>query len=115
MKRDKKHDEKSASIVRRVLFGQVVTSDFFARNWLTLLVVLFCFFTFISGKYTCMTKMAESRKLERQVDETHKEYVRVRSEYMGKIRESEVKLRVDSMHMHLELQETPPFKLIIEK
>ncbi len=109
------HEEKSTSIIRKLLYGQVVTSDFFARNWVAMLVVLFCFLTFISGKYTCMTKMEESQRLERKVDETHKEFVRVRSEYMGKIRESAVKQQIDSMRLHLELQERPPYKLVIEQ
>lgn len=109
-----RQDHRSNSVLRRLLFGQVVTSDFFARNWVTMLVILFCLMTYISGKYTCMVMMSTSERLANEVDETHKEFVRVRSEYMGKIRESQMQVRIDSLHLVLQHQETPPYRFKLD-
>ncbi len=77
--------ETSGSIVRRLMYGQVVSSDFIARNFLVLLAIMFMILTFISGKYTCMTKMEEVQRLTRELEVVNAERVRARSAYMGRI------------------------------
>lgn len=102
----------NSSLFRRIVSGEVVDSDFFGRHWVKMLALLFVLFTFISGKYTCMTAIEECNRLKNELDVTHKEFMRIRSEYMGKIRESVVKERVDSLKMNLNLQEVPSYQLV---
>ncbi len=107
--------ETSGSIVRRLMYGQVVSSDFIARNFLVLLAIMFMILTFISGKYTCMTKMEEVQRLTRELEVVNAERVRARSAYMGRIRESAMQELVDSLHLNLHVQECPPYNLSLEK
>ncbi len=105
----------NSSLIRRIVSGEMVDSDFFGRHWVKMLALLFILFTFISGKYTCMTSIEECNRLKTELDVTYKEFMRIRSEYMGKIRESVVKERVDSLKMNLELQEVPAYQLVVDK
>lgn len=105
------NDERSGSVMRRLLYGQVVSSDMFARNWLALILGVFMVLAYISGKYSCQTKMEEVQRLTREYEIVNAELVRCRSRYMGQIRESSMQAMVDSLHLGLKVQENPPYRL----
>ena len=108
-------DQKQRKGVRRtitkVFRGQVVSSDFFARHWLPVLVILILLMVNITGKYVCQTRMEQINKLNRELEIVKAESVRVRSLYMGRTCESSMQQLVDSMHLGLNVAERPPFKL----
>ena len=106
--------ETTGTVLRRLMYGQMVSGDFFARNWLVLLVGVFMMIAYISGKYTCKTKMEEVQRLEHQLEVVNAERVRARSQYMGRIRESAMRGLVDSLHLNLLVQELPPYTLEVE-
>lgn len=101
--------ESSRSVIRQVMYGQVVSSDFFARNWISMLLVVIMILIYIAGKYTCMTKMEQVQSLTRQLETVKAERVRIRSQYMGKVRESAMQEMVDTLHLGLGVREYPPF------
>lgn len=105
-------DETSSSVLRQVLYGQVVSSDFFARNWMALLLIVMLALVYIAGKYTCQTKMEHVRALNRELETVNAEYIRERSEYMGKVRESAMRQMIDTLHVGLSVRENPPFIII---
>ena len=107
--------ERSGSVMRRLLFGQVVSSDIFARNWLALVLGVFMVLAYISGKYSCQTKMEEVSRLTKEYEIVNAELVRCRSRYMGQIRESSMQAMVDSLNLGLQVQETPPYRLNPDK
>lgn len=107
--------EKSGSIMRRLLYGQVVSSDLFARNWLAMVLGVFMVLAYISGKYSCQTKMEEVDRLSKELSITKAELVRCRSRYMGRIRESSMQAMVDSLQLDLRVQENPPYRLSPDK
>lgn len=99
----------SGSMLRQVMYGQVVSSDFFARNWMALLLIVVMVLVYIAGKYTCQTKMEQVRSLQRELETVRTERIRVRSDYMGKIRESAMQQIVDTLHLGLSVREYPPY------
>lgn len=105
------HPERSGSVMRRLIFGQVVSSDLFARNWLGLILGVFMILAYISGKYSCQTKMEEVSRLTKQLEIVNAEMISVRSRYMGQIRESSMQAMVDSLGLDLRVQENPPYRL----
>ena len=107
--------ERSGSVMRRLLFGQVVSSDVFARNWLALVLGVFMVLAYISGKYSCQTKMEEVSRLTKEYEIVNAELVRCRSRYMGQIRESSMQAMVASLNLGLQVQETPPYRLNPDK
>lgn len=108
---DKQQHPTGDSVMRQLMYGRVVSSDFFARNWIVLLVIIFLILVYIAGKYTCQTKMEQVRRLETRLEVVKAERVRARSDYMSKIRESAMQQLVDTNHLGLKVQEYPPFIL----
>lgn len=112
-----KRKETSGNMLRQIMYGQVVSGDFFARNWIVIVLAMFLILIYIAGKYTCMTKMEEVRRLSSELEVVKAERVRVQSEYMSNIRESSMQVMVDSLHSGLKVQDMPPYiiKLSEEK
>lgn len=102
-------------MLRQVMFGQIVSSDFFARNWVAMMLIVMMILVYIAGKYTCQTKMEQVRRLTSELETVRAERIRAKSEYMGKIRESAMQQMVDTLHLGLKIQEFPPFVIESEK
>jgi len=108
-KSDKK--KKNRSIVSRVFHGQVISSDFFTRNWLVIAFAVTFLLAYITSNYTCKTKMEEVRRLKQELEVTKTERERARSIYMGRVRESSMQKMVDSLHLGLHVQDQPAYDL----
>jgi hypothetical protein len=85
--------------------------DFFTHNWIKLLMLIAMILIYITNKYQCQTRMEEIRRLSQQLEVIETERVRVRSEYMSRIRESSMQQLVDTMHLGLHIQDRPPYHL----
>ena len=94
-----------------ILRGQLLDSDFFARNWLVIAVMVVLALAYITNKYSCQTLMEEERRLTERLEIVKTERVRMSSIYMGRTRESSMQHLADSLHLGLNIQERPPFKL----
>lgn len=98
-------------MLRRVLFGNVVTSGFFMRHWMPIFVLLVLIMIYITTKYQCMTSMERIRDLETELAITKTERIRQRSTYMSRIREAAMQQLADSVLPGFAVQEQPPFIL----
>ncbi|MCM1293095.1 MAG: FtsL-like putative cell division protein [Bacteroides sp.] len=101
--------ENSSNILRQVMFGKIVSSDFFARNWVAMLIIVSMILAYTAGKYTCQTKMEQVRRLTSELEIVRAERIRAKSEYMGKVRESAMQKMVDELNLGLTVQEFPPY------
>lgn len=99
----------SSSVLRQIMYGQIVSGDFFARNWMALLLLVMMALVYIASKYTCQTKMEQVRRLNSELERVSSESIRAKSEYMGKVRESAMQQMVDTLHLGLAVSENPPF------
>lgn len=102
-------------ISRHLLFGDVVSSNFFKKNKFTIFIVIALLMAYITSKYECMTKMEEIRSLERELAIVKSKSVRERGIYRSSTRESVMQHRIDSIGLPLRKQRTPPFKLSYEQ
>ena len=100
-----------ASIITRLFRGQVLSSDFFARHWLPVLICIVVIMVYITTKYTCQTNMEKIASLERTLEIDNNEKARARSAFMGRIRETAMQEMVDSLHLNLKVQSQPPYKI----
>lgn len=105
----KGNKETSGKMLRQLMYGQVVSSDFFARNWVAMLLIVMMILVYIAGKYTCQTKMEQVRQLTSRLETVRAERIRAKSEYMGRVRESAMQEMVDTLRLGLRVQENPPF------
>lgn len=95
--------------LRSILFGDVLSSDFFYRHKLKIFVLLVLVMFYISTKYQCQTGMETIRKLSDRLEIVKTESIRERSTYMSRIRESSMTRLADSIHPGLAVQTQPPF------
>ena len=99
------------SFIVRLFRGQVISSDFFARHWLPVVITILVIMIYITTKYTCQTNMEKIASLERQLEIVTNEKARERSKFMGRIRETSMQQMVDSLHLNLRVQTQPPYKI----
>ncbi|MDE6459915.1 MAG: hypothetical protein K2K52_03655 [Paramuribaculum sp.] len=107
----KKKDNENPGVIGRIRSGQVISSDFFARNWLAVFAGMMAIMFYITSKYNCQTKMEEIQRLNTELEIVKTERLRVRSAYMSSTRESSMQQLIDSLGLNLRVQDRPPFKL----
>lgn len=100
---------------RLILRGQLMDSEFFKKNWMVFAIVVVISLAYITNKYNHQTKMEEERMLTEELEVVKAERIRMRSLYMGRIRESSMQRLVDSLHLGLSVQDQPPVKLSSSK
>lgn len=92
-----------------IIEGRLVSGDFFARHWLQIFVILAMVLVYITNRYSCQRSMEEIRRLHNRLDIVQTESYRVRGEYMGRIRESQMRRTLDSLGLDLSVQNRPPY------
>jgi len=88
-----------------------VSSKFFYRNFVPVLLVVFFAMTYISLRFDCVTAMESVASLRRTLEITRTETQRERSMYMSATCESSMQQMVDTLGLGLRVQERPPFTL----
>lgn len=83
-------------VASRVIRGQIISSDFFTRHWLMILVIVTLILIYITNKYNCLRSMEEIRSLTIELERIETEAMRERSNYMSKITEQAMRSRLDS-------------------
>lgn len=99
------------TIFSRILHGQLISLELFARNWLLVLTGVVLMLMYITNKYNTQTKMEEIRALNRELQIVKTERIRIRSAYMSRIRESGMQELVDSLGLGLTIRERPPYSV----
>ena len=102
---------KNDNLLVKLINGRLLSSDFFARHWKSVLLAILMVLIYITNRYQCLTRMEEIRRLEQELEVVETERIRVRSTYMSRIRESSMQELVDTMNLHLKIQDQPPYKL----
>ena len=92
-------------------YGKSVSVTFFRKNaWLLILFVAIVL-ALIGVKYKTRTKMAEVRKLEKELVVSQSNMLREKSAYMTLIRETEMLRLVEKNGLGLIFQEEPPYDI----
>lgn len=102
-------------VASKVMRGQIISSDFFTRHWLMILVIVTLILIYITNKYNCLRSMEDIQSLSIELERINTEAMRERSNYMSKITEQSMRARLDSLHLDLRIQDQPPFKLSTAK
>jgi hypothetical protein len=113
--KQKTESKKKQSLPARVLYGNVISSEFFSRHWMKIFILVVLVMIYISNKYQCLTSMETIKKLEADLEVAKTERIRERSTYMSRIRESAMQELVDSVMPGLSVQEQPPYQLSNEE
>jgi Bacteriodetes cell division protein (FtsL-like) len=109
--KSKKSNEENVPLYKYILFGQFVSSEYFARHWLKIFVCTIFIMMYIASKYQLMTRMETVKKLENELEIVKTERVREHSTYMSRTRESAMQALADTVTPGLTVQEQPPYTL----
>ena len=103
--------QTSSEFFSRLLRGEMISSRFFARNWLVIFTGVVIVMMYITNKYNTQTKMEEIKALRTELEVVKTERIRVRSAYMSRIRESKMQALVDSFRLGITVQDRPPYNI----
>lgn len=102
---------ENGSWLTRMRHGRLLSTDFFARNWVPVLTIIIMFLIYITNKYQCQTRMETIQSLQHHLEVVKTERLLQHSIYMSRTRESAMRELVDTMRLNLSIQERPPFKI----
>lgn len=116
MKKGKQKNKKPAAgkgdnVFLKTLHGRLLSMDFFARHWVTVLLAIVLLTWYITNKYECQTSMETIQNLEKQLDVKRTEKIREHARYMSRIRQSAMQRMVRDNNLDLHSPPEPPFKL----
>lgn len=107
--------DSTTNVLSDIRYGKTVSVSFFKKNaWLLILFVVIVL-ALIGVKYKTRTKMAEVRKLEKELVVSQSNMLREKSAYMTLIRETEMLRLVDKNGLSLIFQEEPPYDITLDE
>ena len=86
-----------------------VSGKVFLRHLPVIILIVFLALSYISVRFDCITAMETVAHLKRRLEIVRTETQRQRSDYMSATCETSMKEMVDTLHLGLRVQETPPF------
>ena len=99
-------------ILQGVFQGRIfLTLEFFKRYWLYIIAATVMMLMYISNKYVYQSDMAKLTELKTSLNNARTDYVDASSNYNSRILESQMKQRVDSMGIDLNISNQPPYEL----
>ncbi len=101
--------QKVGDRAESLIFGDMLSSQFFGRNKFTIIVVVGLIMLNITIKYECQTHMESIARLEKSLTIVKSESIREQSTYKSRTRESTMQQRIDSLRLGLSVQEQPPY------
>lgn len=92
-------------------FGALVSSDFFARYWLQIVIFVIVMMVYITTKFTYRANLERISALEKRLEIVENEMDRERSAYRSRTRETSMQQMVDSLHLDLKVQPRPIYEI----
>lgn len=108
---DRKVSVSPVNYLNRIRHGQILSLDFFSKNWGIITVIMAFLLLYITNKYYCQTSMEEISRLNRELELIKTERVRAKSIYMSRTRESSMQQLIDSLNLGLGVQTRPPYRI----
>lgn len=99
------------SLLLRTLHGKLFSIEFLSKNWKSILLVTGLIILFIYNKYSWQTKVDTHTRLKKEIEVVRSEFIRERSTYTSRTRESGMQQMIDSLHLDLQVQVTPPYPI----
>lgn len=94
-----------------VLGGNLLAEDFIVKNARFLLVIFFIAVLYISNRYSCIEKMSQIEKLQRELRDVKHESLTISATLVGVSRETRVESLVNSKGVEIELNTDPVYKI----
>jgi len=92
-----------------ILGGGVLKEDFIIRHTRLIVLIVVMLFIFISNRYTCLLKLRQIDRLQRELRDVKYESLEVSGQLTGSNRLSQIELLVKEKGLDIETAQTPPY------
>ncbi len=103
--------QSQGGLWRRLIEGTLLSGAFFTRYWLQIFLVLAMVLIYITNRYSCQRSMEQINRLNNRLEVVRTESIRIRGEYMSRIRESSMQRSVEEAGLDLAVQPQPPYRI----
>lgn len=110
-KQENKNKKKKHFSFLYILGGGVLTEDFILRHTRMIVLIVILIFFFIGNRYTCLQKLREIDKLQKELKDVRFEALSISSELTGNSRQSQVEMLIEEQGIELEAAKAPPYEL----
>jgi len=99
---------------RNVLYflsGGILNEDFVAKHTRLFILIIILFVLFIGNRYTCLSKLREIDRLQKELHEVKTESIHISGQLTGRNRMSQIEQLVKAQGLEIESAKTPPYIL----
>ncbi len=114
-KESNKNQVKSASFIKELLSGTMISEKLILRNLGYVMLITFLAAVYIGNRFHAEKITRESTKLSREVKDLRSESLSTSTSLMYVSKQSEVFRLVREKGLNLEELKTPPYKLLVNK
>lgn len=102
---------KKESSIKGVFKGRWLSTRFLTKHWGLILAIMVLAMIYITNRYQCLTAMERIQALEKQLNTSNSERIRLKAEYMNSVREKTMLQLINDAGLDLVQRQQPPFKL----
>jgi hypothetical protein len=94
-----------------VLGGGILKEDVIVKHMKLIIFIVLLVFVYIGNRYTCMRKLRDIDRLQRELRDVRFEALSVTSELTGSRRQSQIESLVEEFGLSLSISAPPPYEL----
>lgn len=94
-----------------LISGRIITVAFIKRHFAKIALLLFVILGFTANKFSALIEMKRISILESELKTSQSSFIMSSANYYSKVREKTMKQLIDTMELHLNAPEKPPFIL----
>jgi hypothetical protein len=97
-----------SSTLRDVINGNILTKNFFRKQYALLALIALLAFMYVDNRYYCETQLAKVIELKKSIKDVKYESLTISAKLMEISRQSNIMRMVNERGLNLEVTETPP-------
>jgi len=105
-----KHKENRFSLMY-ILGGGILKEDYILKHTKMIVLVVVLSFFFIGNRYSCILKIRDINRLQRDLEDVKLKALTISTELTGKSRQSQIEALVKKQDIDLEGATSPPYEL----
>ena len=105
-----KHKKKKRNLLY-ILSGGILKEDFVVKHTRMIILIVILLVLLIGNRYTCLIKLREIDRLQRELHEIKTESIHISSQLTGRNRMSQIEQLVKTNGLKIESAQTPPYIL----
>ena len=94
-----------------ILSGGILKEDFVTKHTRMIILIVIFLVLFIGNQYTCLIKLREIDRLQRELQDVKTESIHISGQLTGRNRMSQIEQLVKAQGLEIESAQSPPYIL----